>query len=145
MALPAPSGKIAAVRLLATRMYRGRRNFATAAAAVLALGLGYHVMFGHNGLTAYRQKMQDTKALEAQMRSLQRENDLLKGHVGRLQSDPDAIEHQAREELHYTRAGEVIYALPAAGTPAALPNAAPAAPGPTDSPQSPGSPDSRGK
>jgi cell division protein FtsB len=37
----------------------------------------------------------------------------LKGHVDRLQSDPNAIEHQAREELHYTRPGEVIYTLPA--------------------------------
>jgi cell division protein FtsB len=37
----------------------------------------------------------------------------LKGHVERLQSDPNAIEHQAREELHYTRPGEVIYTLPA--------------------------------
>jgi cell division protein FtsB len=29
-----------------------------------------------------------------------------------LQEDPDAIEHQAREELHYTRPGEVIVTLP---------------------------------
>jgi cell division protein FtsB len=29
-----------------------------------------------------------------------------------LKSDPNAIEHQAREELHYTRPGEVIYTLP---------------------------------
>jgi cell division protein FtsB len=34
--------------------------------------------------------------------------------VDLLQNDPGAIEHQAREELHYTRAGEVIYTLPAA-------------------------------
>jgi len=42
---------------------------------------------------------------------------MLKGHVDRLQSDPNAIEHQAREELHYTRPGEVIvYMPPASGT-----------------------------
>ena len=46
------------------------------------------------------------------MQELQRENDLLTGHVNRLQSDPNAIEHQAREELGYTRPGEVIYDLP---------------------------------
>ena len=40
------------------------------------------------------------------------ENDLLSEHVSRLQSDPNAIEHQAREELHYTRPNEVIYTLP---------------------------------
>lgn len=74
--------------------------------------MGYHVIFGQNGLTAYEKKRQDAQILQKQMQSLQRENDLLKGHVNRLQSDPNAIEHQAREELHYTRPGEVIYTLP---------------------------------
>jgi cell division protein FtsB len=89
------------------------RKVATGAAAALALAMGYHVIFGQNGLTAYQQKRQETQALDNQLHSLQRENDLLKGHVDRLQSDPNAIEHQAREELHYTRPGEVIYTLPA--------------------------------
>jgi cell division protein FtsB len=75
--------------------------------------MGIHVVFGQNGLTAYQQKRQDSQMLQSQLRSLQRENELLKGHVERLQSDPNAIEHQAREELHYTRPGEVIYTLPA--------------------------------
>ena len=90
----------------------GRRKAATVAAAVLALGVGYHVIFGANGLTVYEQKRQENHLLSQQMQDLQRENDLLKGHVDRLQSDPNAIEHQAREELHYTRPGEVIYTLP---------------------------------
>jgi cell division protein FtsB len=90
----------------------GWRKVATGAAAVLALAMGYHVIFGQNGLTAYQQKRQDAQGLELQLRSLQKENEQLKGHVGRLQSDPNAIEHQAREELHYTRPGEVIYTLP---------------------------------
>jgi cell division protein FtsB len=96
------------------RVQTGWRKLATGAAAVLALAMGYHVIFGQNGLTAYEQKRQDAQSLDQQLHSLQRENDLLKGHVGRLQSDPNAIEHQAREELHYTRPGEVIYTLPAA-------------------------------
>jgi cell division protein FtsB len=86
---------------------------ATGAAALLAIGLGYHVIFGQNGITAYQQKRQDAQSLDRQLHSLQRENELLKGHVERLQNDPNAIEHQAREELHYTRPGEVIYTLPA--------------------------------
>ena len=100
----------------AVRLYEqarlGWRKIATGAAAVLAIGLGYHVMFGQNGLTAYQQKRQDAQSLQTQLHSLQRENELLKGHVERLQNDPNAIEHQAREELHYTRPGEVIYTLP---------------------------------
>jgi cell division protein FtsB len=96
------------------RVQVGCRKVATGAAAILALAMGYHVIFGQNGLTAYQQKRQDAQALDNQLHSLQRENDLLKGHVERLQNDPNAIEHQAREELHYTRPGEVIYTLPAA-------------------------------
>ena len=88
------------------------RKVATVAAGVLAVGLGYHVMFGQNGLTAYEQKRVEARTLEQQLKSLERENGQLKGHVDRLQSDPNAIEHQAREELHYTRPGEVIYTLP---------------------------------
>jgi cell division protein FtsB len=88
------------------------RKVATVAAAGVAISLGYHVMFGQNGLTAYEQKRQEASALGHQLQSLQRENELLKSHVDRLQNSPDAIEHQAREELHYTRPGEVIYTLP---------------------------------
>jgi cell division protein FtsB len=90
------------------------RKVATGAATLLALAMGYHVIFGQNGLTVYQQKRQDAQSLDSQLRSLQRENDLLKGHVNRLQSDPNAIEHQAREELHYTRPGEVIVYMPQA-------------------------------
>jgi cell division protein FtsB len=90
-----------------------RRKIATGAAAVLALGVGYHVIFGPNGLTVFERKRQETHMLTTQLQDLRRENEVLKGHVDRLQNDPSAIEHQAREELHYTRPGEVIYALPA--------------------------------
>ena len=94
------------------RIHGGWRKIATGAAAVLALAMAYHVIFGQNGLTVYQQKRQETQALAKRLQSLQHENDLMKGHVDRLQNDPNAIEHQAREELHYTRPGEVIYTLP---------------------------------
>ena len=100
------------------------RKIATGAAAAVTLTMGYHVIFGQNGLTAYGQKRQDAKTLDKQLHSLQRENDLLKGHVDRLQNDPSAIEHQAREELHYTRPGEVIYTLPVAPPSQSSPNRA---------------------
>jgi len=100
----------------------GWRRWATVAAAVLALGLAYHVVFGQNGLTAYERKNRDARMLDEQLKSLQHENELLKGHVDRLKDDPDAIEHQAREELHYTRPGEVIYTLPATSGAATTPS-----------------------
>ncbi len=94
------------------RVYLQRRRFATWAAALVALALGYHVIFGQNGITAFEKKKQDQRQLQEQLRLLSEENDNLKGHVDRLEKDPGAIEHQAREELHYTRPGEVIVTLP---------------------------------
>ena len=91
--------------------YRMRRRLATAAAVVLAVFLGYHVIFGQNGVTAYQQKRVEDKDLQKQIQQLQDENARMKDHVDHLQNDPDAIEHEARERLHYTRPGEVIYTL----------------------------------
>jgi len=106
-------GRLDTLRAMWAGVSIGRRKAATVAAAVLAIAVAYHVVFGPNGLTVYEEKRQETRRLNQEMQDLQRENDLLKGHVDRLQSDPSAIEHQAREELHYARPGEVIYALPA--------------------------------
>jgi cell division protein FtsB len=100
------------------RVYLWRRRAATIATTTLALVMAYGVVFGHNGLTAYAHKREEAKALQQEMLQLQKENERLHEHVDHLQSDPDAIEHEAREELHYTRSGEVIYTLPsAAGDP----------------------------
>lgn len=93
-------------------LYGNRRRIATVAAAVLAVLLGYHVVFGRDGLTAFRNKQRDLHDLKAQGQALQRENGQLQGHVDRLTTDPNAIEHEAREDLHYTRPGEVIITLP---------------------------------
>ena len=100
------------LRGLLERAYGQRRRFATVAAGVLTVAMGFHVVFGQNGLTAYQQKRHDAKALRQELKMLAAENEELKGHVDRLASDPGAIEHQAREELHYTRPGEVIVTLP---------------------------------
>jgi len=111
---PHRPGAFAALLRLHGRIYAIRRRIATGVAAALVVGFGFHVVCGQNGLIAYEQKREDTKTLDGELKTLQRENDAMKEHVDRLQSDPSAIEHQAREELHYTRPGEVIYTLPAA-------------------------------
>jgi cell division protein FtsB len=79
---------------------------------MLAFGVAYHVVFGANGVTAYEHKRQQAQLLAQQMQDLERQNDALRGHVERLKNDPDAIVHSAREQLHYTKSGEVIYQLP---------------------------------
>ncbi len=96
-------------------VYEGRRKIATVGAVVLAAIVGFHVVLGQNGLTAYRNKRQTIRDLDAEMRELEVKNRILRGHVERLGSDPNAIEHEARESLHYTRPGEIIYTLPEAG------------------------------
>ena len=103
---------------LRDRAFGWRRKAATTGVGALALMMGYGVFFGHNGITMFVHKQQEERALQKQMQQLQVENDRLRGHVERLQNDPGAIEHQAREELHYTRAGEVIVTLPPSSAPA---------------------------
>lgn len=96
------------------RVYPWRRRAATGAAAALALVMAYGVVFGHNGLTAFAHKREEARSLQTQMLQLQKENDRLHEHVDHLQNDPAAIEHEAREDLRYTRAGEVIITVPVA-------------------------------
>ena len=96
--------------------YRVRRRLATALAILLALGFGWHAIFGQNGITAYAQKRTEDRALKGQIQKLSDENAKLRDHVDHLRSDPDTIEMEARQRLHYTRSGEVIYTLdPAPG------------------------------
>jgi len=116
MAVQEKNGGVTRLPVIASqvkeRVYGWRRKAATVGVGVLALVMAYGVVFGHNGLTVFEHKREEAKSLQKQMQMLQAENDRLRGHVDRLQNDPGAIEHQAREELHYTRAGEVIYTLP---------------------------------
>jgi len=92
-------------------IYSVRRRIATGFAIMLAVFIGYHVVFGRNGVNNYEQKRAQDRELHQQIESLQQENDRLKDHVARLKNDPDAIEYEAREKLHYARPGEVIYTL----------------------------------
>jgi cell division protein FtsB len=90
---------------------RSGRRVATAVAIVIAVSLGYHVIFGVNGLSAYQQKRNQDQTLKKEILQLQQENSRLQDHVQHLQSDPNAIEHEARVILRYAKPGEVIYAL----------------------------------
>jgi len=98
-----------------------RRRVATVIAGLLAVQLFYTVIFGKNGVVSYIRKQRESEVLALQINRLQQENAQLKEETTRLQQDPNAIEHQAREQLHYTRPGEVIYALPASPTSQAAP------------------------
>ncbi len=91
---------------------RSGRRIGTVVAIVVAISLGYHATFGANGLSDYRQKRNQHQTLQKEILVLQQENSRLQDHVEHLQSDPNAIEHEARVILRYAKPGEVIYALP---------------------------------
>jgi len=87
------------------------RPAGTVVAIVLALLLTWHVVNGKNGLTVWHQKRAEDKQLRKEIDDLEKENAQLHQRIDRLKNDPDAIEHEARERLHYAKPGEVIYSL----------------------------------
>jgi len=91
---------------------RAWRPAGTVVAVALALLLTWHVVNGKNGLTVWQKKRVEDRILRREIDDLQKENARLRDRIDRLKSDPNAIEHEAREKLHYARPGEVIYALP---------------------------------
>ncbi len=113
----APGQKTAApppplsVRML-EGLLRAWRPSATAVAVCLALLLSWHVVNGKHGLSVWQQKRVEDRQLKKEIDALEQENAHLRDRVEKLKSDPDAIEHEAREKLHYAKPGEVIYALP---------------------------------
>ena len=93
---------------------RAWRPTGSAVAVCLALMLMVHVVNGRNGLTVWNKKRAEDLQLQAEIDKLKRDNAQLRDHVERLKSDPDAIEHEAREKLHYAKPNEVIVAMPPA-------------------------------
>jgi cell division protein FtsB len=91
-----------------------RRKAATVLFVALSAFLGFYAIFGHDGLVAYQQKQHQAQQLHQQILDLQTQNDRLAVHDQRLKTDRDTIEYEAREQMHYTRPGEVIYTMPQA-------------------------------
>lgn len=97
------------------------RQAGTLLAVLLAALLMWHVINGKHGLSVWHQNHTEELELQKQISDIQQENAHLRKQIDRLKSDPDAIEHEAREKLHYARPGEVIYSLP--DTPQSQPQA----------------------
>ena len=100
--------------MLAQRLWRPA---GTAIAVLLALLVTWHVIYGSHGISVWQQKRAEDRALQQEIKNLQQENAQMSEKIKRLESDPEEIERQAREKLHYTRQGDVVVALP--GTPQA--------------------------
>jgi cell division protein FtsB len=89
-----------------------RRKLATLAMAAVLCLIGYHVIFGANGFLVFHQKRAESEKLDREIRTLQEDNARAEKDIKALKSDPEAIEKEARERLHYARQGEMIYKLP---------------------------------
>jgi cell division protein FtsB len=109
------------VRPSFARAYALRRRMATITVALLAGLLFVHVMFGANGMVAYKQKRAEYESLEKRIIQEQKENELYAQQIQGLQTDEKAIEKEAREQLHYARPGELVY-VPAPPTPPTPPS-----------------------
>jgi cell division protein FtsB len=103
---------------------RAWRPAGTVVAVALAALLMWHVINGKHGLSVWQQKRAEDRELQKEIKDVQQENAQLRQQIDRLKSDPDAIEHEAREKLHYAKPGEVIYTLPAQPQPAPQSNGA---------------------
>ena len=119
-----PPGRLARRFSVATAAYGQRRRIATVFAVVIAVLLGYHALFGANGVVAYRAKRSEDHLLAQQLEKIKVENDHLKSHVEHLKTDPDAIEYEAHTRLRYTRPDQVIVLNNAPNTAAPNPNPA---------------------
>jgi cell division protein FtsB len=108
-------------RLLQNGKARLYRLLAVAASAVVLCLAAYYVVFSANGLMVYREKRRTSQDLDRQIKALQQQNSAIDGEIKALKTDPKTIEKEARERLHYSKPGEIIYSLPTA--PAAAPSA----------------------
>ena len=93
-------------------LFAARRKLGTAGISLLAVILAYHVVFGANGMVAYRHKRSENQRLQQDILRVQQENDRISRSVRALKSDPRTIEREAREQLKYARPGEVVYISP---------------------------------
>jgi cell division protein FtsB len=93
-------------------MRRLWRPAGTGVAVILALLVTWHVVYGKHGVSVWQQKRAEDRALQQEIKDLRRENAQMRQQIEHLNSDPDAIEREAREKLHYAKPGEVIVALP---------------------------------
>src|SRR6185437_3516596 len=100
--IPQPQSEPAAPPLplrqrLIAHAVKSWRPAGTVVAVILALLLTWHVIYGSHGLYIWQQKRAEDHALQLEIQRLEHENSDMQRQIDRLQSDPDAIEREARE------------------------------------------------
>jgi cell division protein FtsB len=97
------------IRIAGKWLYRMRRVLATLCIGVLAVLVGYRVVFGANGMKVWQSKRAEVQRLGQEIDRRKLEHEELERHVQALQrGDPSVIEKEAREQLGYVKPGEVV-------------------------------------
>ncbi len=97
------------IRIAGRWFYQMRRLLATICIAVLAVLIGYKVVFGANGMKVWQAKRAEVQSLESEIDQKQIEQQQLQHEVDALQrGDASVIEKEAREQLGYVKPGEVV-------------------------------------
>jgi cell division protein FtsB len=105
------------LRIAGDWFYRMRRVLATLCIGVLAVFIGYKVIFGANGMKIYEGKRAEAVRLQQQIDQEKIKNEQLQHQVDNLQrEEPNAIEKEAREQLGYVKPGEIVLVEPQAKT-----------------------------
>jgi cell division protein FtsB len=88
-----------------------RRN-AIFVMALLSLVMLMHEIFGRNGYLTLRHEKKQYSGLQQQIQTVSEENEQLEQKIHALKNNPEAVEKQARDQLHLAKPGEIIYMLP---------------------------------
>jgi cell division protein FtsB len=97
---------------VSTWLHRMRRILATACIGVLAVMIGFKVVYGANGTVEWRGKRAQYQQLQHDIEQANATHQALEDRVRKLQSDSDTIVKEAREKLGYVRPGEVVLVQP---------------------------------
>lgn len=93
---------------IGTWLHRMRRILATAFLGVLAIMIGYKVVYGANGTVEWRGKRAEYQRLQGDIDQANAEHQALEERVRKLQRDRNTIVKEAREKLGYVMPGEVV-------------------------------------
>jgi cell division protein FtsB len=96
-------------------IYQMRRVLATICITLLAVFLGYKVVFGANGMKVWQAKRAEVQSLQRDIDLRQLEHEDLQHRVDALQrGERSVIEKEAREQLGLVKPGEVVLYQPKA-------------------------------
>jgi cell division protein FtsB len=102
------------LQVIIDKLYGYRRKLATGGITLFAAALAFHVVFGANGMLQYGNKRAEYQKIQVEVQQMAAENAQLEKQIKALKTDPKTIEKEAREQLKYTRPGEIIYVMPTA-------------------------------